>query len=84
VRRADRERTAAGTDDVLLRELARITGGRVLTAAADPFDVPRPLGFVPARPIPEALALLAIGVLAAGGRITWRGRHTGQTHGAAA
>ena len=84
VRRADRERTAAGTDDLLLSELVRITGGRRLTADDNPFEAPRRLGFVAIRPFPEALALIAVVVLAAGGRLTGRMRQAGSARGAAA
>ncbi len=67
LRQADRERAATGVDDTLLTTLASMTGGRRLTEQAAPFTLPRPLGYRPARPIPELLALVSILALAAGG-----------------
>ena len=74
LRPADRERLGQGVNDELLRRLAAATGGRVLPADGNPFDVPRPLGFTAATP---ALTVLALGlalVIAGGGRWPWRRR----------
>lgn len=84
VRQADREHAAAGTNDVLLDDVARISGGRRLTDAGRAFDVRRPLAFVPARPAPELLALAAIIALASGRRLTRRAPRAASATGAAA
>ncbi|MGE0392531.1 MAG: VWA domain-containing protein [Vicinamibacterales bacterium] len=83
VRHADRERAAAGTNEVLLDELARMTGGRTLTAGGNPFDVPRPLAFVPVHPVPELLALAAVIALASGRRLARRPARPSATGAAA-
>lgn len=63
---ADRERGTTGVNTVLLEALANATGGRRLGPDVPPPDAPRPMGFIPARPVPELAALAAMLVLATG------------------